>query len=67
MNENIADENRIAELGIPVIVLGPEGGSCHSPNEWVDLDSVKKLIIVYKKIVHNFNEYLLANKAEIDS
>jgi succinyl-diaminopimelate desuccinylase len=55
---SVADENRIAELGIPVIVLGPEGNNSHSPNEWVDIESLKKLVITYKKICQNFVHYL---------
>jgi glutamate carboxypeptidase len=36
-----SDANRVAALGVPVLDgLGPVGGADHSPEEWVDLDSV---------------------------
>lgn len=59
---SVADENRIAELGIPVIVLGPEGGNCHSPNEWVDVESIKRLSKIYRRIAQDFSEYLRGEK-----
>jgi len=54
---SVADENRIAEHNIPTTVLGPIGENAHAPNEWVDVESVKKLQNVYMQIVKKFLEY----------
>jgi acetylornithine deacetylase len=35
------DSGVFAEAGIPCIIFGPTGGHEHSPEEWVDLDSVE--------------------------
>ena len=47
---SVADENIFGANGITVLGIGPEGGNAHSPNEWVSLDSIKKL----NKILLNF-------------
>lgn len=50
---SVADENRFAnELGIPVISIGPIGGHDHTANEWVNLSSLRKTLIVYQKIIN---------------
>ena len=54
---SVADENRLAEKGIPAIVVGPLGSRSHAPQEWVDLESVSNLVIIYKKIINNFRSY----------
>ena len=37
----MSDANTVAEVGTPVLDgLGPVGGRCHSPDEFVDLDSI---------------------------
>jgi acetylornithine deacetylase/succinyl-diaminopimelate desuccinylase-like protein len=51
---SVADENRLATLDIPVISFGPEGGNCHSPNEWVDVNSLMKLTDFFKQLLKNW-------------
>ncbi len=54
---SVADENYFgAELGLPVVVLGPAGDNIHAPHEWVSLSSVEELIAIYKKILENFSK-----------
>lgn len=53
---SVGDENRIAQLGIPVITVGPDGGNAHEANEWVS----KKNISILEKflidlLVSDFN------------
>ncbi len=55
---SVADENRLAEIGIPTIVLGPKGGGCHCANEWVDVESLQKLVECYQKILKDFASYV---------
>lgn len=40
---SVADENRVAALGIPVVTVGPEGGNAHEANEWVSARSLQQL------------------------
>ena len=47
IGRSVADENRIANLGIPTIVLGPNGACSHTAREWVDLQSVVQLENTY--------------------
>jgi acetylornithine deacetylase/succinyl-diaminopimelate desuccinylase-like protein len=47
---SVADENRIAAKGIPTLIIGPEGEGCHSPNEWVGVESLGKLEKIYTRI-----------------
>src|SRR3989344_3853931 len=54
---SVADENRLAEKGIPSIVVGPLGSRSHSPQEWVDIQSLINLTSIYKKIISNFRSY----------
>jgi acetylornithine deacetylase len=37
------DAALIEEAGIPTVVIGPDGGGAHAPEEWVDLESVVRL------------------------
>ncbi|MBT3406024.1 M20/M25/M40 family metallo-hydrolase [Candidatus Woesearchaeota archaeon] len=55
---SVADENRIANLNIPTIVLGPIGSDCHSPDEWVDVESLNTLTKTYIDICESFPRYL---------
>lgn len=40
---SVADENRVAALGIPTVTVGPEGDNAHEANEWVSAKSLQKL------------------------
>ena len=54
---SVADENVFANrLQIPVITIGPIGGGDHTKDEWVNLDSLKKVEEVFKKCVQLFHE-----------
>ena len=54
---SVADENRLAERGITSIVVGPLGSRSHSPQEWVNVESIITLVQIYKKIIKNFRDY----------
>jgi succinyl-diaminopimelate desuccinylase len=51
IGRSVADENRLANLGIPVYILPPRGGDSHTNQEWVDFDSVERLTQIFKLIV----------------
>ncbi len=52
---SVADENYYgADLGLPVIVLGPAGGNHHAPEEWVCLSSLDELIAIYQEVLARF-------------
>lgn len=48
---SVADENRVAKEGIPVLTIGPDGGGAHEANEWVSKSSMEDLTIFLKKII----------------
>ncbi|RIL11828.1 MAG: hypothetical protein DCC75_01605 [Proteobacteria bacterium] len=43
IGRSVADENRIASRGIPTLTMGPWGAGSHTPQEWVDVESVVRL------------------------
>ena len=51
IGRSVADENRIANLGIPTLVLGPNGACSHTAREWVDLQSVANLERTYSELL----------------
>ncbi|TDO06522.1 acetylornithine deacetylase/succinyl-diaminopimelate desuccinylase-like protein [Mycobacterium sp. BK086] len=52
---SVGDENVFAnELGIPALVLGPEGGNIHSPNEWVSAESLGQAVSVYDSLFEKY-------------
>lgn len=52
---SVADENVFArELAIPVLCLGARGAGIHQAHEWVDFDSMLKLIEVYQTCMRSF-------------
>lgn len=54
---SVADGNIFAnKLKVPVISMGPIGQGGHSPEEWVDIESVKHLEEAYKKILILYNK-----------
>lgn len=56
---SVADENYFgANLRLPVVVLGPNGGNDHAPNEWVSLSSLDSLIRIYQRVLHRFSAIL---------
>jgi len=59
MGYSVADENVFKRTfpHIPVIVLGPTASNSHKADEWVDIDSVIRLLKVYKSLAKEFNNY----------
>ncbi|MBF6169112.1 M20/M25/M40 family metallo-hydrolase [Streptomyces gardneri] len=54
---SVGDENVFANaFGLPSLVLGPEGGNIHSPNEWVSLRSLTDVTEVYRDLLHRYFE-----------
>ncbi|MBA3723405.1 MAG: M20/M25/M40 family metallo-hydrolase [Candidatus Levybacteria bacterium] len=54
---SVADENVFANrLEIPVISIGPVGGGGHTRDEWLDLNSLEKVVDVYKKSISLYNK-----------
>jgi len=43
----VADENIVANFGVPVITIGPVGGNAHSNKEWVSKKSVLQIEKIY--------------------
>jgi acetylornithine deacetylase len=41
-----ADARYFADRDIPAVYYGPAGGGMHSPDEWVDLASVRRVATV---------------------
>ncbi|OGK24140.1 hypothetical protein A3D76_03155 [Candidatus Roizmanbacteria bacterium RIFCSPHIGHO2_02_FULL_37_9b] len=55
--DSVADENVFANrLKVPVLTLGAIGGGDHTASEWLDIDSLFKLIDVYKQILIEYNK-----------
>jgi acetylornithine deacetylase/succinyl-diaminopimelate desuccinylase-like protein len=48
---SVADENRVAELGIPTVTLGPLGSGSHTNQEWVDPQSVELVSEIYSALI----------------
>lgn len=48
---SVADENVFAAQGVPVFGLGPDGGSYHAADEWVDKLSFERLVRIYSRFV----------------
>jgi acetylornithine deacetylase/succinyl-diaminopimelate desuccinylase-like protein len=49
---SVGDENIFANrLGLMPVIIGPEGGNVHSPNEWVSYQSLVSCANIYKKIL----------------
>lgn len=53
---SVADENRIASLGIPVLTIGPGGGNAHEANEWVSQSDLLNLTMFLKKLLTTYNK-----------
>jgi acetylornithine deacetylase/succinyl-diaminopimelate desuccinylase-like protein len=54
IGRSVADENKIAETGIPTLILSPNGQGSHTNEEWVDSRSLEQLELVYKNLVENW-------------
>lgn len=52
---SVGDDNVLATLGIPVITWGPDGGCAHTPNEYVEKDSILKLAQMFTQLLNMLN------------
>lgn len=52
---SVGDDNIFGAKGITLLGIGPEGGNAHSPDEWVSLSSISKLIDIYTKFINSIN------------
>jgi acetylornithine deacetylase/succinyl-diaminopimelate desuccinylase-like protein len=59
MGYSVADENVFKRYcpDVPVIVLGPVGWNSHRADEWVDIESMQKLLELYRIIGSLFGQY----------
>ena len=46
-----SDAIYFSEKNIPTIIMNPSGGNAHSQNEYVNIDSLKKLYEIYEKFI----------------
>lgn len=53
----VADENRIAKMGIPALIVPPRGEGCHTSEEWVNFESIIKCSRLFQTL--NSNHQLL--------
>lgn len=51
IGRSVADENRVAVLGIPTLTIGPTGAGSHTPHEWVDPLSVVRVAEIFKTLI----------------
>ncbi len=53
--KSVADDNIFAtQLDVPVVTIGPMGGSIHGANEWVSKKSLNDVSKLYKLIIESF-------------
>jgi acetylornithine deacetylase/succinyl-diaminopimelate desuccinylase-like protein len=56
---SVADENVLVNVHkIPSFTLGPSGGNAHGANEYVNLESLRKVADIYLAIIHSFMKSL---------
>lgn len=48
------DAGLVAEAGIPVLLIGPDGDGPHADVEWVDIDSVRRLTAILTAVIRDF-------------
>lgn len=51
--KSVADQNVLANTGVPIITIGPIGGNAHQVEEWVSASSLKEVANFYKKLCGN--------------
>jgi len=54
IGRSVADENRVAEAGIPTLILSPNGQGSHTNEEWVDGRSLVQLEKIYKNLLEKW-------------
>jgi len=51
-----SDSRFFSSKDIEIIDIGPKGGNVHGPNEYVELDSLKKMPLFYTKVIEKILE-----------
>ena len=61
--DSVADENVLAmhRPGLPILNISPVGEDCHKAGEWVDVESVRQLVEVYRALALRFPAYFSNN------
>jgi succinyl-diaminopimelate desuccinylase len=54
--QSVADENIFGNMGIPTLTIGPLADNHHSAEEWVSLESLEKLTVIYREILESLDE-----------
>jgi acetylornithine deacetylase/succinyl-diaminopimelate desuccinylase-like protein len=54
LGDSVGDENVLARLGIPIVIMGPEGRNEHHADEWVSLKSLNEIAALYKKVLESY-------------
>jgi acetylornithine deacetylase len=50
------DSGVLSDAGIPCVVFGPSGAGEHTPEEWVDVDSLLACSHVLERAIRTFCE-----------
>lgn len=48
---SVGDDNVLATLGTPVVTWGPDGGNAHAANEYVEIENLNNLAVMYNKFI----------------
>jgi acetylornithine deacetylase/succinyl-diaminopimelate desuccinylase-like protein len=51
IGRSVADENRVAVLGIPTLTIGPHGAGSHTNEEWVEPGSVLRIAAIFESLI----------------
>jgi acetylornithine deacetylase/succinyl-diaminopimelate desuccinylase-like protein len=51
--KSVADDNRLALLGVPVMSIGPMGGGEHTHGEWVSRKSLENLVWILREFLRS--------------
>ena len=54
IGSSVGDENALADLGLPIAIVGPEGRNEHRPDEWVSVKSLGDVKELYRKLLRHF-------------
>ncbi len=57
IGRSVADENRFAEKGIPVIIVAPHGSGSHTSDEWVDAESLLRVTNILTKTISQLETF----------
>lgn len=53
IGRSVADENRVAALGIPTLTIGPHGAGSHTNEEWVEPGSVLRIAAIFESLIRS--------------